>query len=229
MAKRTRLPTPQTPCAAIYTRVSTRDQAELGVGLDAQLAKCRELAARLGLPVISESNDPGISGRDGVEQRPGLQAAIAATHSAPGAVLIVYSVSRLARRQSLLWSLLDDRGPYHLTIRSATEAFETATPTGRAMLGMIATFAALEADMISERTKDAMAELRAQGVKLGRPSVGKKAPELCRQVQELYAAGGFTHLTLAEHLNAIGLPTASGKGRWHSRTVRAALLADPED
>lgn len=213
------------PSAVIYCRVSTARQAE-GISLDGQQAKCTEHAARLGLPIIGCYVDAGISGKDSVEQRPGLRQAIAAVQSHPGAVVIVYSVSRLARRQSLLWRLLDDREGYGLPISSATESFDTTTPSGRAMLGMIATFAALEADMVSERTKDALAELKSQGVKLGRPSVAAAAPELCKQVQQLYSTGNYTHVSLAEHLNATHVPTATGKGRWHSRTVRQALLAN---
>ena len=95
------------------------------------------------------------------------------------------------------------------------------------MIGMLATFAALEADMCSERTKDALAELKAQGRKLGAPSMAKLgAVDVIRQVKELYASGKFTHRSLAEHLNASGVATAKGQGQWWPKTVRTALLAE---
>ncbi len=75
-------------------------------------------------------------------------------------------------------------------VSSATEAFDTSTPMGRAMLGMIATFAQVEADMVSERTKDALVELKAQGKKLGAPSmVDLGAEASVRKAKELYASG----------------------------------------
>jgi DNA invertase Pin-like site-specific DNA recombinase len=216
---------PATASAVVYLRVSTARQAAEGIGLDAQEAKCRAHAERMGWPVLAVHKDEGVSGRDGVEDRAGLQAAIAAVKANPGAVVVVYSVSRLARRQRLLWNLLDDREGYGLPVSSATEAFDTATPTGRAMLGMIATFAQLEADMVSERTRDALAEVKAQGTRLGAPDMVRLgAGESVRLAQELYASGAFSHRTLAEELNRRGVPTAKG-GKWWPKTVRAALLS----
>lgn len=214
------------PAAVIYVRVSTARQASEGIGLDAQEAKCIAHAGRLGLPVIAIHRDEGLSGRDDVKDRPGLAAVIETVRAHPGTIVVVYSVSRLARRQSLLWNLLDDRTGYGLPVSSATEAFDTATPTGRAMLGMIATFAALEADMVSERTKDALAEVKAQGRKLGAPSMlALGAAESIGIAKKLYATGKFSHRTLAVELNKRGVPTAKG-GKWWPKTVRAALLTD---
>jgi site-specific DNA recombinase len=213
-------------CAVVYLRVSTAKQATEGVGLDAQEAKCRAHAERMGWPVVAVHRDEGFSGRDGVEDRPGLQAVIDTVRATPGAVVVVYSVSRLARRQRLLWNLLDDREGYGLPVSSATEAFDTATPTGRAMLGMIATFAQLEADMVSERTRDALAEVKAQGTKLGAPDMVRLgAGDSVKVVQELYATGKFSHRTLADELNARGVPTAKG-GRWWPKTVASAIKAN---
>lgn len=214
------------PAAVLYLRVSTARQASDGVGLDAQEAKCRAHAELLNLPVIAVHKDEGISGRDGVDERPGLRAAIDSVKGNPGAVIVVYSVSRLARRQRLLWTLLDDRDGYGLPVSSVTESFDTSTPTGRAMLGMIATFSALEADMVSERTKDALAELRAQGRKLGaRNMIELGATESVKLAQELYRSGKFTHRSLAEELNRRGVATAKG-GKWWPKTIRAALQAE---
>ncbi len=224
MARRQNKPV-SVPSAVIYLRVSTTRQASEGIGLDAQEAKCRAHAERMNWQVIAVHRDEGLSGRDGVDERPGLHSVIGCVKAHPGAVVVVYSVSRLARRQRLLWHLLDDHEGYGLPVSSATEAFDTATPTGRAMLGMIATFAQLEADMVSERTKDALAEIKAQGKKLGAPSmIDLGAVESVRQVQKLYNGGGYTHRTLAEELNRRGVATAKG-GKWWPKTVRAALMA----
>lgn len=213
------------PVALVYLRVSTARQATDGVGLDAQEAKCRAHAERMGWPVARVFSDEGISGKDGLENRPGLVALVEAAQKTPGAIVVVYSVSRLARRQRLLWNLLDDREGYGLAVSSATESFDTSTPTGRAMLGMLATFAQLEADMVSERTRDALAELKARGRKLGAPSMADLNPDAVRLVRELYETGRFTHRTLAEELNRRSVPTVKGSGKWWPKTVRTALLS----
>jgi hypothetical protein len=85
---------PASASAVVYLRVSTARQAAEGIGLDAQEAKCRAHAERMGWPVLAVHKDEGVSGRDGVEDRAGLQAAIAAVKANPGAVVVVYSVSR---------------------------------------------------------------------------------------------------------------------------------------
>lgn len=212
------------PVALVYLRVSTVRQATDGVGLDAQEGKCRAHAERMGWDVAEVFRDEGISGKDGLENRPGLVSLIDRAKATPGAVVIVYSVSRLARRQKLLWTLLDEHEGFGLAVSSATESFDTTTPTGRAMLGMIAVFAQLEADMVSERTKDALAEVRSQGKKLGAPNMlDRGAADAIKLAQDLYATGTYTHRSLAEELNRRAVPTATGAGKWWPKTVRTAL------
>lgn len=227
MARRSAAPA---PIALVYTRVSTARQASEGVGLDAQEAKCRAHAERMGWPVAGVFSDEGISGKDGFASRPGLVGLIERAQRTPGAVAVVYSVSRLARRQRLLWDLIDEANGYGLAVSSATEPFDTSTPMGRAMLGMLATFAALEADMTSERTKDALAELRAQGRKLGAPTMLERgAVDAIRLAKDLYASGRYSHRTLADEMNRRGIPTATGRGKWWVKTVVTALRAELPD
>jgi len=226
MAKKAPSTANVTPVAFLYLRVSTSRQVTEGVGLDTQEAKGRAHAERNGWTIGGVFKDEGISGKDGLDNRPGLVALIEAVQATPGAVVVVYSVSRLARRQRLLWQLLDDRDGYGLPVVSATEPFDAASPMGRAMLGMIAVFAQLEADMVSERTTDALAELKAQGRKLGAPSmVDLGAGDSVRTVQALYASGEYTHRSLAAALNSRGVPTAKG-GKWWPKTVRSALQTE---
>lgn len=218
----------------VYTRVSTAKQATHGIGLEAQLSKCREHCARLGLDVIAEHSDPATSGRDGIEDRPGLQAVLASVKANPGAIVVVYSLSRLGRSQRLIWELLDDRGDYALPLSSATESFDTASPMGRAMLGMLGVWAQLEADLVAERTVDALAAISASGKKLGAPSMAEVVDEdgirrfdpervaIVRRVKDLYAGGGYTHRSLADKLNAERFKSVRG-GKWWSRTVRVAI------
>ncbi len=219
MAKRS---TPNPASAVVYTRVSTQRQVTDGVSLDQQLARCESHAAHQGLPIVARFTDEGLSGKD--DERPGLKALLAYCKDHPDTIVIVYSISRLSRRQKHLWNMIDDRDGLGLRVASATEPFDTSTPIGRAMLGMLAVWSQLEADMISERTRDAMAHLQAQGVKVGRPALATRASDAVAEIKRLYATGKFTHRSLADHLNATNVPTASG-GKWWPKTVRTALLS----
>lgn len=222
MARKIPAPT-AAPTAVIYLRVSTDQQARDGVGLEAQLARCQAIAASRGLAVAGVFRDEGLSGKAEVRLRPGLLAAIAECKRTD-AVLISYSVSRIARRQRILWDLLDPEGGHRLAFISATEPFDTSTPMGRAMLGMIAVWSALEADLVSERTKDALAQARARGTRLGAPSaISMVPPEVIARIKALEASGASLR-AIADVLNAEGVPTAKGAGQWWPKTVRSVLL-----
>lgn len=211
--------------AVIYLRVSTSKQAISGIGMEAQMARCQEHCAYLGVPVIAIHRDEAISGKEGIERRPGLLATIATVKANPGTIVVVYSLSRLGRSQRLIWTLLDDRGEYALPLASATEPFETATPMGRAMLGMLSVWAQLEADLVSERTIAALAAVAARGTRLGAPSMSMLAPETVHKVAEMYATGRYSHRSLASALNAQNVPTAKPGHKWHPKTVRSAIIS----
>lgn len=221
MPRNDRRPTIDVPTTAvIYTRVSTDAQARDGLSLAAQLARCRAVAAARDLVVISEHCDDGVSGRADLAQRPALRAALDVCKR-ERAVLVAYSVSRVARRQRLLWTLLDPDGDHRLAFVSCTESFDTTTPMGRAMLGMLAVWGALETDLVSERTRDALAHAKSQGRRLGAPSTLSRRPELAARIVALHARG-LSLRAICDELNRDKTPTLRG-GRWWPKTVQHVL------
>jgi|SRR5579859_280233 len=208
--------------AVIYTRVSTEDQAVSGLGLEAQLDACRKLCELRGFTVVGEYSDPGVSGRVEPEAREGLSHALAALRTRPGAVLVVSAVSRLTRRQKVLWTLLDEAGAYRLRLVSATEPFDTSSAMGRAVVGMIGVISQLEADLVSERTKAALAVARSKGTRLGTIPFWDKRPELLDKIR-LVADAGYNYQQIADRLNLEGVPAPRG-GKWHPTSVRRAVL-----
>lgn len=194
--------------------------------MEAQEAACRAHAARLG-PVVGVFRDEGLSGKRAVLDRPGLAAMVAYTLSHPGTVVVAYSLSRLGRSQRVIWSLLDEQGRYHLQLSSATEPFDTTTSMGRAFLGMLATFAQLESDLASERTKAALSYVKSQGKVLGPPRIGKELADRVKELnRDIARVGRYpTAEELADELNLRGIRSARGK-KWHPRTVRAALAVE---
>jgi len=82
--------------AVIYTRVSTEDQAQHGTSLESQRDACRAKVEAMGLPIVCEYQDAGISGALFMA-RPGLQAALSAVEQGHADTLLCYELSRLSR------------------------------------------------------------------------------------------------------------------------------------
>jgi len=101
-------------------------------------------------------------------------------------------------------------------------AVDTTTPQGAAMAQVLAVFAELERRLIGQRTRDALAVRRAQGVRLGRPPV-LPATVVERILAERRAGAGWS--AIARGLDGDGVPTAQGGTRWYPATVRAVVLA----
>src|SRR5580765_6093024 len=100
-------------------------------------------------------------------------------------------------------------------------AGDTSTPSGQVMATMLATFSQFERRLISQRTKEALAVKKAQGVRLGRPPTMPQA--VVRRIQRQRARGDSLR-KIAESLNKSGVPTAQGGARWYAATVRHVLL-----
>lgn len=109
--------------------------------------------------------DHGVSGTK--TSRPGLDALL---HDAqPGDTIVVYKLDRIGRSTAHVAQLiaeLSDRGVF---IESISDGLNSSTPTGRAMLQMLAIFAEMERSFIAERTVAGLAAAKAQGRVGGRP------------------------------------------------------------
>jgi DNA invertase Pin-like site-specific DNA recombinase len=98
-------------------------------------------------------------------------------------------------------------------------AVDTTTPAGEAMANVLAVFAQFERRLISQRTREALAVKRSQGVRLGRPPAldARTVARIRRERKR-----GKTLAAIAEGLTTDRVPTAHG-GRWHAATVRSVL------
>ncbi len=184
-------------------------------------------AEKLGLPILGTYKDEAVSGGDGVEERPGLKDLIAASRANPNAITLVYSVSRLARSQRLLWTLLDDRQDgFGLRLVSCTEPFDVTTASGRAFLGMVAIFSQLEREMASERTALAYEQKKVRGDRVGaKNSLELGGIDVMKQIQGMWKDNGGT-LTIrgiVEKLNSDNIPTVTGRGKWQFAVVQKIL------
>lgn len=203
-----------------YTRVSTEEQADSGLGLAAQNAAILAEAKRRGWTLVEVIEDAGYSGKD--LKRPGIVAALDALKRHQADTLVVAKLDRLSRSLLDFAGLMQRATREHWALVALDLGVDTTTPTGEMMVNVVAVFAQFERRLISQRTKDALAQKVAQGYKLGRPVEMSEAAR-SRIVSEHQAGLGMS--AIAKGLNADGIATAQGGRSWYPSTVRAALLS----
>lgn len=219
-----------------YVRVSTVTQACEGVSLEAQQSRLEAWCTLHGCELISLHVDAGFSGKKAAN-RPGLQNALDEACKA-GASLVVYSLSRLARstRDTLDIAERLDRSGADLV--SLSEQLDTCSAAGKMMFRMLAVLAEFERDVVSERTKTAMQELKAQGRRVGTIPFGwteteagdlieNEAEQHCRGLISEMRRDGVSLRGIAKNLEDRGIPTKTGKTRWQPTAVRRILQFQP--
>ena len=134
----------------LYVRVSTQEQARDGYSIDEQIERLKDYAKAMGWIVVKIYTDGGYSGSN--IDRPALQSMIKDVLAGKGDSVVVYKLDRLSRSQKDTLELIED---YFLANKvdfvSMTENFDTATPFGRAIIGILSVFAQLEREQIKER------------------------------------------------------------------------------
>jgi DNA invertase Pin-like site-specific DNA recombinase len=202
-----------------YSRVSTDEQADSGLGLAAQRAALEGEVERRGIPV-EWVEDAGFSGKS--LHRPGIERALDLLAAGGADALLVSKLDRLTRSLYDLAGLMDRARHEHWALVALDLAVDTASPAGEAMTNMMGTFAQFERRMIGQRTKDALAVKKAQGVRLGRPIV--TAPEVSARIAQLRSTG-LSLAAIATVLNSEGVPTSHGGSRWWASSVQSVLLS----
>lgn len=217
---------------AIYNRVSTEDQCENGVSLEAMENACRAFITSQGGQLVKIYTDVKSGGN---LLRPHIQELIADIKSniIPIDIVLVWRLDRLSRNQVETLKLIDFFNKHKVAFRSVTEPFDTATPLGQAMLGMLSTFAQFERKSIGQRTKNAMASKAATkrmggyaplGYRLepdGKLSPDPKESRIVTLIFRHYRKG-LGVKQIADLLNKKKLKTRNG-AHFHPETVRRIL------
>ena len=135
----------------LYVRVSTLEQAEEGYSIDEQEAKLRAYCSAMGYNIYDVHIDPGYSGSS--LDRPGIKKVISDVRAGKVRKVIVWKLDRLSRSQKDTMVMLEDVFLENgCDFVSLLESFDTSTPFGRAIVGLLAVFAQLERENIKERT-----------------------------------------------------------------------------
>lgn len=150
----------------VYTRVSTEDQAQGGVSLDAQLTSCRAYCVARGWTVAEEVTDAGASAT--TLKRNGIQRVIAELKTKKIAGVVAWRLDRFTRSVRDLLTLIDLAKAQDVGLVSVSESLDTTTPMGRFVVHLLGAMAQWESETIGSRTKAAMDHARAQGYWMGR-------------------------------------------------------------
>lgn len=226
--------------AAGYVRVS-RDktkhgQAEEIVSPDTQRDFFRRFAEMRGwtMPDDLVVEDLDYSGyRMHYSKRPGLMQLMKAAKEKRFQYLLIYKVSRLSRRLREFLELYDFFTECGVAVISVTESIDTSTPYGRAALNMLATFAQLQSDELSEYISNTKATQAAQGIVPGnRAPYGStrsrnqisRDPITYPYLRTMFeqAAAGKSAYEIRQWLEANGAPPPAG-GLWWDDQVRRIL------
>ncbi|MFH1558407.1 MAG: recombinase family protein, partial [Pseudomonadota bacterium] len=151
---------------AFYFRVSTHDQTT-----ENQRRELQAVADKAGWNVVATFENAGISGAKGRQQRPGYDALLKAITRREVDMVAAWSVDRLGRSMPDLVAFLSELHARGADLYLHQQAMDTTTPSGRAMFQMMGVFAEFERAMIQERVKAGLARAKAEGRKLGRPTI----------------------------------------------------------
>ena len=224
--------------AALYTRVSTEEQAIDGYSLDAQEEKllmyCTDIVDDL--TVYKIYRDDGYSGR--TTRRPGYQEMMSEINDWD--LILVLKMDRIHRNTRNFMLMMDELAKKHKEFRSATEDLDTTTAMGRFVVSMIQNIAQLESEQIGERTKIGMkekAETLSNTVHENRtmgfnPPFGyvledgllRSVPEELETVKRIYRefSEGNSMSQICESLNRDGHRTRRGT-RWSKDSLSTVL------
>jgi DNA invertase Pin-like site-specific DNA recombinase len=224
------------PTFIAYYRISTARQGRSGLGLDAQReAVLRHVEASGGRLVDGYTEQESGKRND----RPQLQLALAAAR-ARHATLIIAKLDRLARNALFLLTVVEGSGEGGVVFCDLPTI--PPGPVGKFIVTQMAAVAELEAGLISQRTKAALAAAKARGQKLGNPRLvagdrtaqraGRRTQserskqrhaDLLPHVRDAQAAGANTLRQVAAKLTSWSIPPPSGGATWHAAQVRRVL------
>ncbi|MEI6640395.1 MAG: recombinase family protein [Novosphingobium sp.] len=202
-----------------YLRVSTTKQGFDGLGVESQREAVRRYCDQVQGELLGEFVEVESGKRN---NRPVLAEALAACRT-KRATLVIAKLDRLGRSVSFIAGLMDTKVPF------VAVDMPFATPL---LLHVMSAFAQHEREMISARTRGALAAAKARGAVLGangkvlaaknRADAMAHAETVRQAIVHAREAGCVSLPQIAAFLTKHGHKTAAG-GRWYPTTVRRVL------
>src|SRR5712692_3375468 len=222
--------------AISYIRVSSEEQADSGLGLEAQRQRIAAYCAMKGLHLADVFEDPGISAGKPLASRPAGSRLLAAAKKGK-AVVVVAKLDRLFRSVADAANVIADFDKKGIDLVSISEGFDATTIYGKAMMQVASVFAELERGLIRERTRSAMSVKRSRGERIsghapygwdfgrgGRLVENAREQRIIGRMRRLRAEG-LSYRGIAVRLDDEGILPKRGK-RWIHTTVKSILGRD---
>jgi DNA invertase Pin-like site-specific DNA recombinase len=223
--------------AISYIRVSSDEQADSGLGLEAQRQRIAAYCTMKGVHLAEVFEDPGVSGGKPLASRPAGSKLLAAAKKSKSLV-IVAKLDRLFRSVADAANVIADFDKKGIQLVAIAEGFDMSSPYGRAMAQMASVFAELERAIIRERTRSAMNVKRLRGERIsghapygsdfgadGRLIANDREQQVIVRMR-LLRADGLSFRGIAKRLNSEGILPKRGR-RWDHTTVKSILKRNP--
>ncbi|MDH7518052.1 MAG: recombinase family protein [Candidatus Thermoplasmatota archaeon] len=219
--------------AAIYTRVSTEDQAKEGFSLDAQLEKLRSYCKARGWIIAGEYIDEGYSGRK--TRRPAYTRMMEEIDKWDA--LLVIKMDRIHRNSKNFMLMMEDLNKKGKEFVSMMESLDTSTAMGRFVMDIIQRIAQLESEQIGERVYIGMEQkAKTNGGVLGfnipygydyidgKFKINNIEAQVIHNIYSWYI-NGKSMGEITKMLNLAKIPTKKG-GFWAKKTI-SKILKNP--
>ena len=220
-----------------YVRVSTEQQADRGVSLEAQTEKVKAMAVVKEAELLDVIVDAGESAKS--LSRPGMARLLELVESRAVDVVIIAKLDRLTRSVADLAELLKRFKRCGVSLVSVADSLDTKSAAGRLVLNIMTSVSEWEREAIGERTRDALHLKQRKGERVGNVPFGDRLAadgvhleadpsehEILGRIRSLRAAGK-TLRAIAAALNREGFTTRR-QTPWQFQYVAAVLRADVE-
>lgn len=230
--------------AAIYTRVSTREQAEAGYSIEEQEKILKAYCTENQISLFKVYSDKGISGKS-IKGRPGVMELLVDAEQNKFNMILVWRLNRLSRKLKDTLEIVEKLSYNNVELKSITEKMELNTPEGRLHLHIMSSLGEFERGQIAENVKMGMKARAKEGRWNGGSILGydlvdmpdsnrkrgenmlvinKKEGELIRHIFELYYNGkGYKAIT--NQVNKEGYHTK--RGNFFAVTTIKEILLNP--
>jgi site-specific DNA recombinase len=213
-----------------YVRVSTQQQAEKGISLEAQTEKIRAMAIVQDVELLEVITDAAESAKS--MDRPGLIRLLSLVDAGRVETVIITKLDRLTRSVKDLGILLERFQKKGVALVSLAESLDTNSAAGRLVINIMMSVSQWEREVIGERTQTALQHKKAHRKVFNHVPYGyiRQGDDLLPVIQEQAVIGRvrswreerWTLRQIADVLNGEAVPTKLG-GRWHAQTVKDVL------
>jgi len=231
-------------CVILYARVSTQEQVEKGYSLAQQMEALREYAAREGYGVLEEVVDPGQSGAS--LERPGMDRVRDLVAAGGVSVVLAQDRDRFSREPAYTYLLRREFEEHGTALRALNDRGDDS-PEGQLTDGILDQLAKYERAKIAERSRRGKIRKAREGkVIAGRMSrygdaarygyrfneardhlvVDEDKMSVVRRIFRMVGVEGMPIYAVKRALDAEGVSTATGKGKWAASVIRDIITAD---